>query len=54
VRNKTCAECGKSQDDSTELHEIIMPPELPSKTVVCSTCFEMILDNERNKKVDIK
>ena len=51
---RTCSQCGVKETDSVKVLEILMPPQIVARTQYCSNCLDQILDNERNKKADIK
>ena len=53
-RFRTCSQCGVKETDSVKVLEILMPPQIVTRTQYCSSCLDIILDNERNKKADIK
>jgi hypothetical protein len=53
-KHRTCSQCNVVESDTVIILEVIMPPQIIRRTQYCSNCLDQILDNERNKKADIK
>lgn len=45
---RICKGCGKSEDDVI-LFSIIMPPDIPDKTLLCKQCMVIAVDNSKKK-----
>jgi hypothetical protein len=52
--DRVCSRCTTKESDTVKVYEILMPPQIVARTQYCESCLDIILDNERNKKADIK